>query len=175
LPSPGNSVSQMASFYSKSVADTIDAATYAQQCYGENTTSLACNLYARRSLSFTTNPNATCPFPSARCIFNNQSAFSMDTGLVDSHLDLGVNARPEDRIKYRRVTTCAPIHAKQWARVANDSVHGEVVYIDAGPASPSNFTFSYNVHTGVDGVGYTLRLYFPIPDRRSCANLCQCC
>jgi hypothetical protein len=98
---PDNNSSKTSGFSSKILADTYEAATYVRQCYGENTTaSLACNLYNRRSLSFTTNPNATCPFPSDLCIFNNQSAFSMDTGLVDSHSDLVVNARPEHRIKY---------------------------------------------------------------------------
>jgi hypothetical protein len=50
-------------YRAKLLADTYQAATYVRQCYGDNPTNdLACNAYYRRSLGFTTNPNATCPF-----------------------------------------------------------------------------------------------------------------
>src|SRR5437763_13064761 len=95
----------------------------------------------------------------------------MDTGLVDSHLDLGVNARPEYRIKYRRVTTCALIYVNRWVRVGNDSIAGGAVYIDAGPFRgydiTLNYTFYYPLHTGRDRIGYQLGLDFAILDRRT--------
>lgn len=44
----------------------------------------------------------------------------MDTGMIDSFLHLGINARARDRIQYRRVTACSVIngtdYTSQWAK-----------------------------------------------------------
>ncbi|KAH8745710.1 hypothetical protein BGZ57DRAFT_946213 [Hyaloscypha finlandica] len=143
-------------YLSKILADTYNAATYVRQCYSANATDLGCGVYHRQSLPFTVNPNATCPFASGLCLFNDNSAFAMDTGLLDSHADLGINAPPQHRVLFRRVTTCAPIHAAQWATQVNESGFGPVWYINAGPNPPSNYTFSYVISTGSDGFGYAL-------------------
>jgi hypothetical protein len=76
---------------------------------------------------------------------------------MDSHLDLGINAPPEHRIKYRRVTTCAPIHAKRWTQVTGTTADDAVVYIYAGPVLLANYTFSYIYRSSSDGFSYTLR------------------
>jgi hypothetical protein len=143
------------SWYSKLLIDTYNAATYVRQCYA-NTTSLGCGLYYRQSLPFSNNPNATCPFASGVCVYNDHSAFAMDTGLLDSHADLGINAPPQNRVSFRRVTTCAPLHATPWGTFQNDSNDGLVIYINAGPNPPWNYTFSYNHRAGSDGFGYAL-------------------
>jgi hypothetical protein len=148
---------QLNAFSTKILADTMEAAAYVRQCYGENTTSLSCEVYNRRSLNFATDQNATCPFQSGLCMHNNKSAFSMDTGLMDSHADLGMNARPQNRVKFRRAATCAPIHAKQWAQTLNVTGLGQVIQINAGPSYPNNYTFSYVMHAALDGYGYALR------------------
>ncbi len=80
----------------------------------------------------------------------------MDTGLLDSHADLGINAPPQNRVSFRRVTTCAPLHATPWGTTQNDSEVGLVIYINAGPNPPSNYTFSYYHRAGMDGFGYAL-------------------
>jgi len=156
ISSPTKINSELEIYRSKVLADTNAAAAYVRQCYGENTTSLACGVYNRPSLGFTTNPNATCPFASGVCVYNDNSAFSMDTGLIDSHSDLGANARPEHRINYRRVTTCAPIHGKQFATTVNVTGLGPEIYVTAGPTSSTPYTFSYNLATRFD-MGYALR------------------
>jgi hypothetical protein len=144
------------SWYSKILADTYNAATYVRQCYPANTANLGCGVYQHQNLPFTVNPNATCPFASDLCFYNDHSAFAMDTGLLDSHADLGINAPPQHRILFRRMTTCAPIHATQWATSQNESQVGLVTYINAGPNPPWNYTFSYAHHAGIDGFGYNL-------------------
>lgn len=143
-------------YYSKILADTYNAATYVQQCSSANTTNLGCGIYQRQSLPFTVNPNATCPFASGLCLYNDNSAFAMDTGLLDSNADLGINAPLQNRVLFRRVTTCAPIHATQWGSFQNESQDGLIIYINAGPNPPWNYTFSYAHHAGIDGFGYTL-------------------
>lgn len=40
----------------------------------------------------------------------------MDTGPIDSHLVLGINA-PEDRVTYRRKVTCAPANNTSFGRL----------------------------------------------------------
>jgi hypothetical protein len=145
---------------SKILADTTDAATYVRQCYQNATSSSGnCGKFIRSSLPFTTNSTATCPFQAGLCMMSDRSAFSMDTGLMDSHEDFGINAPPEHRIKFRRVATCAPIHGTSFGSVINDTVLGNLLLVKAGP-NPStlyNSTFIYFTHSNLDGIGYTLR------------------
>ncbi|GFF64340.1 hypothetical protein IFM47457_06188 [Aspergillus lentulus] len=151
---------------SKSLQDTYEAATYVRQCYQGSPSGLICGTYARPSIPFTTNQNASCPFASELCAYNDRSAFEMDTGLLDSQADFGINARSKDRIKFRRVTTCAPVkHGSGLGTVQNDSTYGELLYINAGlkyyMGQPyTNYTFIYTPSPQVDGIGYTLSTVF---------------
>lgn len=49
------------------------------------------------------------------CVSSDGLAMQLDTGLVDSQLELGVNAPVKDRIKYRHLATCSPIKQKGFA------------------------------------------------------------
>jgi hypothetical protein len=166
-------------FLSKTLEDTKQAATYANQCY-QGRSSLACGTYVRQSLPFATNKNASCPFAKGLCRINDQSAFAMDTGLLDSHDDFGINASPETRVKFRRVTTCAPIKGTDFASTRNDSYgRGLVVDINAGMTPKwleigNNWTFSYITRLAVDGVsGYTLRYAIPYVQGSKSYSFCE--
>jgi hypothetical protein len=37
-------------------------------------------------------------------------SITLDSGLIDSQDDLGLNAPPGDRLSYRRVMSCAPLN-----------------------------------------------------------------
>ncbi|KAF7596858.1 hypothetical protein BBP40_012458 [Aspergillus hancockii] len=157
------SLIQNSIFLSKTLEDTKQAATYANQCY-QGSSSLACGTYVRQSIPFTTNPNASCPFEKGLCNPTDQSAFAMDTGFLDSHEDFGINASPENRVKFRRLTTCSPIYGSDFVTNRNDSYgRGLVVEVNAGltPAMVkigNNWTFSYIDRLATDGVsGYTLQ------------------
>ncbi|PYH47165.1 uncharacterized protein BP01DRAFT_381006 [Aspergillus saccharolyticus JOP 1030-1] len=79
---------------------------------------------------FTINANASCPYSTDLCAYNGHSAMQMDTELLDTLEDFGINAPPQNRIKYRRVTTCAPVkHGSGLGVDQNDSTWGQVVYI----------------------------------------------
>jgi hypothetical protein len=148
------------SFLSKALADTYEAAAYVRQCYqsGGNATGQACGAYVRPRIPYTTNQNASCPFGPGACMITDTAAFEMDTGLLDSHFDFGINAQPRDRIKYRRVATCAPLHTKPIGSVRNTTLLGPVVYLDAGP-QPNlglNYTFSYQKKDETSDFGYYL-------------------
>jgi hypothetical protein len=140
----------------KQLADVYAAATYVRQCYQQNVSRLACGTYVQPRLPFTENTNASCPFSSGMCFFNDKSAFSMDTGFLNSHHHFGINAPPKDRILYRRVTTCAPIHTRYFGVDYNDSVTGETVLINAG-SNAANWTFRYVTRAMDDGIGYMLK------------------
>ncbi|KAI9860128.1 MAG: hypothetical protein M1813_006238 [Trichoglossum hirsutum] len=88
------------------------ASAYARSCYGDDTTSYSsiCNSYVTSRIVSKVNKTAPCPFAEGACM---APAISMDSGHIDSDLDLGVTATPIDRIQMRRITTCAPIPAEQ--------------------------------------------------------------
>ena len=87
----------------------------------------------------------------------------MDTGRLSSHEDLGINAPSWDRVQYRKVTTCSPIHSKGYASQHNDTDPADLAYGDLfeqyfyGPiVNLTNYTYQYNTHSQIDNNGYTL-------------------
>ncbi|KAL8811575.1 MAG: hypothetical protein Q9200_001692 [Gallowayella weberi] len=143
--------------------DTMTASTYSQACYGNGQNPLQCNRYIRPSLPWTTVSNATCPFTHSLCYYGATSAYLMDSGLLDSHRDLGINAPSSDRVQYRKITTCSPIHFSAYVVEVNNTnqktngyrrfniMLGEVFDI-------TNYTLQYNLHTLADGIGYALSI-----------------
>ena len=87
------------------VNDTLTATTYSRACYGNIENNLQCNQYARQSLHWQTNQNASCPFTSDLCWYGGTAAYEMDSGRLDSHDDIGINAPKSHRVQYRKVTT----------------------------------------------------------------------
>jgi hypothetical protein len=81
-----------------------------QSCRGITfATDVECDAFIR-AVHLINVDNVTCPFQDASmCITPDGQAVQVDTGLVDSQLDLGINAPVKDRIKYRHVATCVPI------------------------------------------------------------------
>jgi hypothetical protein len=44
-------------------------------------------------------------------------AFRVDSGLLDSNKDIGLNAPTKDSVSFRRVTTCAPIQVDHYVTI----------------------------------------------------------
>ncbi|KAL8924268.1 MAG: hypothetical protein Q9172_002741 [Xanthocarpia lactea] len=104
------------------VPDTLAATSYSRACYGAAREPLLCNQYAQRRLGWTTNPNATCPFAPELCMYGDApTGYEMDTGLLNSQEDLGINAPDSDRVQYRKVTTCSPIHTRGYYEEYNET------------------------------------------------------
>ncbi|KZF21368.1 hypothetical protein L228DRAFT_262392 [Xylona heveae TC161] len=165
LDSNTSSEAQILALQSIALNETLAAANYARACYGSNPDPLQCNQFTRREISWKENANASCPFESGLCFFSDTAAYQMDTGLIDSHDVLGVNAPEYDRVEFRKSTTCAPLHFKEFNRVENDTNFGvagdqfERLYM--GPVNQvSNWTFQYNLHAPLDGFGYELTSMF---------------
>lgn len=144
------------------ISDTLNAASYSRACYGSTHDPLQCNQYAQRSLPWKADSNVTCPFAPDLCYLGRTAAYQMDTGPLDSHHALGINAPMSDRVHYRKVTTCSPVHAKDHFEAYNDTDPSHIAYGDTlvdflfGPVGEINYTFQYNMHSLVDKNGYEL-------------------
>lgn len=141
--------------------DTEAASTYSQACYGNTGNVLQCDQYAQQQIPWNVNSNASCPFGDDRCFYGSISAYEMDTGYIDSHKTLGMNAPESDRMQWRKVSTCSPIQRSGYSYQVNVTDHNEIAYGDTldqfafGPnEGVSNYTYSYNEHSTVEGFGY---------------------
>ncbi|KAF1969458.1 hypothetical protein BU23DRAFT_601556 [Bimuria novae-zelandiae CBS 107.79] len=161
-------------FTTKTLNDTISAASYARACYGGPSDAPECIRYKVKCLPYTINETDQCPFDEQMC-FKGLPTFSLDTGNLSSHDHLGINTQPNDRIVYRRKTSCAPILTEGFVTAWNytDAVNaslgdfrgsdgdvldffdfGRTVHIDGSPAN--DFTFAYNRRQASMGIGYSL-------------------
>ncbi|ETS77197.1 hypothetical protein PFICI_11071 [Pestalotiopsis fici W106-1] len=97
---------------------------YARDCYAlpllTASKSLGCNSYIRRTLSYSVNRTATCPFESSICKSQDRN-IELDTGYLDSLEDLGWNGPPSQRMKYRTTLHCAPLVTDNYTNVHNTS------------------------------------------------------
>lgn len=142
---------------------TIAASAYARQCYEGNAklNSLACSTYMKPALSYKVVANASCPFEESMCLDNH--VYQLDTGLIDTHKDLGINSPKSQRVGFRKVSTCAIVTQEGFR--TNSTASGlaregdNVVEFHYGGSSISllsNTTYFYNTHALEDGFGYDL-------------------
>jgi hypothetical protein len=103
------------------LAASIASATYARACYPGGPDPLSTNrpqqcgsAYINPHLDWKQNANASCPFALGTCSVGDTGAFEMDTGLIVSGSNLGINAIANERISFRKVVTCAPIETKSF-------------------------------------------------------------
>lgn len=160
----GNAVSQhSAAFNDVDVNDTFAATTYSRACYGSSQSLLQCAQYPQQQLPWKVTQNATCPFAPDLCFYGASSAYEMDTGHIDSHQALGINAPKFERIQYRKVTTCSPIHTRGYLTEVNDTNPSDLAYGDTlqqfdygSVLSISNYTYQYDTHNIVGSNSYQL-------------------
>lgn len=63
-----------------------------------------CNAFGREKINVMF-LDVPCPFEPSICL--DHQAVSLDSGLLDSAIHLGINARPEDRVSVQRTLQCA--------------------------------------------------------------------
>jgi hypothetical protein len=87
---------------------SVNAFTYATQCYreGESAQNELCETFARSTLPFTSERNASCPFAGGICK-SDIGNILLDSGVLSSHLHLGLNQSPQFTLRYQ--THCAPL------------------------------------------------------------------
>lgn len=141
-------------FQSKMQRDAQLSQQYIRSCYNKSETSSSCEVFKKKQLSWQTNLTDVCPFDSSVCL-NQSQTITHDTGLLDSHNDLGLNAKESDRVSYRRTTACTPLNDAAYVAdfmdmsVANKSSVSKVVSANYGAAVGNNFnaTFRYSNFT----------------------------
>jgi hypothetical protein len=150
----------------KDLNDTIIAASYSRTCYGGNhkMNKLQCSTYATPTLTRTAVTNASCPFDESMC--KDGLVYQLDTGLIDTHKDLGINMPSSGRVGFRKVSTCAPLIQDGFViNTTSDGLDGmglegdnvrKYNYGGIPLAGIANTTYWYNTHAFVDGWGYEL-------------------
>jgi len=153
------SFSDPASSTQKNFNDTVTAANYAGVCYyGSLDPNVCSTQYVQPTLNWTTTSNVSCPFNASLC---SAPPYRMDTGLLDTHSALGLNILDQDRLFYRRISTCSPLHTAGYERPSNVTVDGGQ-RIDSydfwyfGPINGTDFTWRYNMDAMYDQSGYEL-------------------
>ncbi len=74
----------------------LSAETYLKQCYGQNPNAQQCAILQRQKIEIIEPNNVSCLFDLSIYInditISNITAFQVDTGILDSHSDFGINA-----------------------------------------------------------------------------------
>ena len=114
---------------------------YARTCYsGSDTLYNPCNVLVRSRLESTANDSDSCPFRDNAC---TRPAYTMDSGIIDSDLHLGINAPPGDRIGFRKKMSCAPVDATKYSSGFSDNTFPPVFPWEADSLPGAGFNF-YN-------------------------------
>lgn len=152
----------------KDLNDTLIAAEYARQCYDQDLglNKLRCSTYTKPSIGWSSS-DTDCPFDQSICTVPH--AFKMDSGLIDSHVDLGINAPSSGRVGFRKVTICSPLSVQgdfvsvvtstgdDGLGVEGDRIRQYHYGTFAGVGTDMNTTYYYNQHAFIDGFGYELK------------------
>lgn len=148
------------------------ARSYALAHYS-NTSSPRFNAeFPRATLPFE-GAESPCPFDAdgtTRCLGPNMTtgpAWTMDSGWLDSHAHFGMNARPEDRVAWRKLATCGVVDATNfttepfWEVEESDGVPVNHTYValnitTGGREGAPNSTMRFNVNARYDGFAYQI-------------------
>lgn len=150
---------------------------YAQDCYvnpvsgnssiqylvsGDATT---CTGYARPSLGYNVTTGVACPFEEA-CSVDASQVLQLDTVFLDSNDDLGINQPFENRVLFRRLTTCSPLQTagfsdNKFSHIAGYEYLGNVSTYAYGRNSyqPTRFAFTQPVPYSNTTFLYTQNTY----------------
>ena len=115
---------------------------YAVECYEQQTGK--CNTYATSILPYEIQRNASCPFADSICKFSADNML-LDSGIVDSVRDLGLNEGPHFTVQHR--THCAPLKTK-----------GYTEEISLPNSSNRQFIYKYGDFGNQDNITHKLTL-----------------
>ena len=161
FPDPSQPITAaLAGFQAMDANDTLAASAYSRACYGSTFRGSQCYQYPKSRITWT---NRTVPCPFGDDICKDVNGFQMDTGLVDSHGALGINAKPSDRVQYRKVTTCSVLRTKEYSYYYNNTNTGgsgvqELIRYTYGTSTNNltNYTWQYDTNNFLSTFGYSL-------------------
>lgn len=79
-----------------------------------------CGTFVKPSFPLSASRNASCPFDERVCR-SNTSNVEVDTGLLNSYFDFGVNTAPQYRLQFRQKVSCAPLELDGYSKLVNNS------------------------------------------------------
>jgi hypothetical protein len=127
-------------YYSYGTEATQASDQYVQNCLAQSQSLPECNMFMKTRFNWTSTITP-CPFDGL-CLGPSNTPLYMDSGLLDSRNDLGINARDEDRVQWRRNATCAPITTEG--------------YVTSG-----NSSFSVSQEQSIEGISVSGNVYLP--------------
>ena len=87
-----------------------------------------CSAYSQKPIGFSAS-RAPCPFAPELC--SSTEAITLDTGYIDSHLNLGINAPESDRVTLRKRVRCAPLESEKYKKEGvNGTYYGNMSNTD---------------------------------------------
>ena len=119
------------------------AANYVDECHQkDNAPSRGCKTFMKPNLKPIVDRTIPCPFEDL--CYSRNATLRLDSGLLDSNDDLGINAPENERFLYRKVTECAPLRTdgfKSSFNVSSDRSYSGYLY---GQSSRDNYTYCYS-------------------------------
>ncbi|KAH9908442.1 hypothetical protein F4778DRAFT_717254 [Xylariomycetidae sp. FL2044] len=98
-----------------------NAANYAQQCYTDDSGGLLdCGRFVTKRIKGQMDSDAECPFDDGVCD-SPTGNLKIDSGYIDSHHHLGLNAPADQRFLSRNVVHCAPLATQNFTSLYNTS------------------------------------------------------
>ena len=111
----------------------LESAALAQSCYKTPAATDNCNFFTHRSIDFSVQRNAPCPFEDGLCHGGPKSAISFSTGPINARV-IGINA--PKTYEFRRNSNCSPLNMNEtFIRQSKDD-GGRVHHYYYGSATP---------------------------------------
>lgn len=125
---------------------TGSAEQYSDTCYTVNNVPSQCEIYVKPRIDFKISTD-NCPFESQICRNSTPPAVVLDSGLLDSNYDFGINASPKQRVKFRRKSVCAPLVTEGYSSFLTTSEyysHG----LESRPLLPGEVFYTLTYFSG---------------------------
>ncbi|KAF7190092.1 hypothetical protein HII31_08423 [Pseudocercospora fuligena] len=140
--------------------DIRQSRAYANQCFGKENKTLGCTFLPTQQLPYAADMDADCPM-SGRCWLGEKKAMRLDTGLLDSHDHLGVNAKQDDRVQFQIASTCSVVRITDLLELVQNPFPDlpnieSVIRANLGSLGSQNFTWEYNTVQSTQSVAYTI-------------------
>jgi hypothetical protein len=97
---------------------TTSYLAYAQRCYMGAGNPDECRQYTKPRIPFKVTPNSSCPFDDQMC---KTKSIIVDTGFINSNLDLGINLSEDSQFNLRIINQCVPVHSKNYTSLHNQT------------------------------------------------------
>jgi hypothetical protein len=135
------------------VADRVSSAfNYVSQCYNTSSPTLSeCDTFVKPRIDAKEPTSCPCPFGD---LCKSPAGICLDTGMINSHDDLGINAPEDQRFAFRTTWQCAPLNTT-----------GYTIQVNISGDRPYTF---YNYTVGSDD---TLNITFIAPSDRAAEDL----